>query len=140
MNRLSTDKQILIVSALVNGMGVRQTARHVGVDQNTVMKYLVRAGQKCQLLMDVHLRNFHSVAIECDECWTFVHTKEDHMKASGRRHDTWGDEYCFYGICATTKIIPTYVVGKRDTGTALEFMARLKKKLVSCPRSSRNKS
>jgi len=51
------------------------------------------------------------------------------MKASGRRHDTWGDEYCFYGICATTKIIPTYVVGKRDTGTALEFMGRLKNKL-----------
>jgi transposase-like protein len=48
MNMLPTEKQIQIVSALVEGNSIRSTARMVGVEHKTVMRVLLRVGRKCQ--------------------------------------------------------------------------------------------
>lgn len=57
MNRLSTEKRIQVVSALVEGNSLRSTARMTGVSVNTVMKLLVDLGHACQTYQDRKLRN-----------------------------------------------------------------------------------
>jgi transposase-like protein len=53
MNILSNEKQVQIISALVEGNSVRATARMVGVEHKTVMRVLLRVGAKCERLMNV---------------------------------------------------------------------------------------
>ena len=50
MNVLPIEKQVQIVSALVEGNSIRSTARMVGVEHKTVMRVLLRVGKKCQRL------------------------------------------------------------------------------------------
>ena len=52
MNVLPIEKQVRIVSALVEGNSVRATARMVGVEHKTVMRVLLRVGDRCQRLLD----------------------------------------------------------------------------------------
>ena len=45
MNKLSMDKKVAVISALVEGCSVRSTSRMTGVAKNTVTKLLVQAGK-----------------------------------------------------------------------------------------------
>ncbi len=47
-SRLADDKALAVFSHLQDGCGVRQTARLVGVDKDTVVRYALRAGQHAQ--------------------------------------------------------------------------------------------
>ena len=46
-NVLSTAKRVQIVSALVEGVGIRATARMAGVSKDTVMKLWREIGEAC---------------------------------------------------------------------------------------------
>src|SRR5271169_534714 len=76
MNVLPIEKQIQIVSALVEGNSVRATARMVGVEHKTVMRVLLRVGAKCQRLMDEKMRSLPCRTVQADEIWTYVGKKE----------------------------------------------------------------
>jgi IS1 family transposase len=43
----------------------------------------------------------------------------------------FGDVWAFTGVCADTKIIPTFLVGSRDLGCATEFMQDLAGRLAN---------
>ena len=45
MNKLSTEKRSQVVSALVEGNGIRATVRMTGVSKNTIAKLLVELGR-----------------------------------------------------------------------------------------------
>jgi hypothetical protein len=45
------DKMLLAVSLLLEGNSIRSTMRIIGIDQNTIMKALVLAGDRCEKLM-----------------------------------------------------------------------------------------
>jgi len=47
MNILPIEKQIKIVSAIVECNSIRVKARMVGVEYKTVMRVLLRAGDRC---------------------------------------------------------------------------------------------
>jgi len=47
------DKALLALQLLFEGNSIRSTQRIAGIDQNTIMKLLVVAGEKCEKLMDV---------------------------------------------------------------------------------------
>jgi len=46
MNVLPKEKQVQIVSALVEGNSIRSTARMVGVEHKTVMRVLLRVSER----------------------------------------------------------------------------------------------
>ncbi len=48
---LADEKIVLALRLLIEGKSLRSTARITGVDINTLMKLLVRAGEKCEDLM-----------------------------------------------------------------------------------------
>ena len=52
MNRLPIEKQIQVVSALIEGNSIRATVRMTGVAKNTIAKLLVELGTACSDYMN----------------------------------------------------------------------------------------
>src|SRR5229473_6202668 len=52
MNVLPIEKQIQIISALVEGNSIRATARMIGVEHKTVLRVLLRTGDNCARLLN----------------------------------------------------------------------------------------
>lgn len=61
MNILKLDKQIAILSALVEGNSIRSTERMTQTHRDTIMRLLRRVGDHCPRLMDHHLRGLQLV-------------------------------------------------------------------------------
>src|SRR5258708_24903127 len=89
MNLLSRDKQIEVIAALTEGVGIRATARLTGVNRETVGKLALQVGKGCAELHDRRVVGIRVARIELDEVWSFVgkrseeHTSElqspDHL-------------------------------------------------------------
>ncbi len=75
MNRLKKEKELAIVSALVEGVSIRNIERMTGVHQDTIMRLLNRVGEQCSRLLDQHMVGFHSRVLQVDELWTFFKKK-----------------------------------------------------------------
>jgi hypothetical protein len=86
MNHLPKEKQIQIVSSLVEGNSLRATARMCDVAFNTVLKLIPEIGAaRLELYQDKVLRNLTSKRIQCDEIWSFVGAKEKKCESKMRR-------------------------------------------------------
>lgn len=129
MNTTSIEKQIHVLNALIEGNSIRSTERMTEVHRDTIMRLLVRVGNKCQKIMDDQLQNFHCHRIQVDEIWTFVKKKEKRLTNKERLQGEFGDQYVFVALDADTKLVPNFTVGKRDAETTLEFMIDLYRRL-----------
>jgi len=129
MNTLSKVKKIQILSGLVEGMSIRSLERMTNTHRDTIMRLMIRIGKGCQRLLEENLKDFHSKYIEADEIWTFVKKKEKKLNPIEKANQKLGDQYVFVALDAETKLVPVFVVGKRDSGTATEFMQELQKRL-----------
>ena len=130
-NVLSTAKRVQIVSALVEGCGIRATARMVGVSKDTVMKLWREIGEACIRLQDEQLRDLPCQRLQVDEIWSFVYAKEKNVPAEKKGEFGYGDVWTFTAICADTKVIPSFLVGSRDGGCATEFLQDLSSRMVN---------
>jgi IS1 family transposase len=130
MNRLSLDRRTQIVSALVEGNSIRSTERMTGVHRDTIKRLLVEVGTGCAALMDEKMRELPCRRIQVDEIWAYVGKKQRQMKPAD---DTsrLGDQWTFVAIDAETKLIPTYLVGKRTAEYANLFMRDLSMRLAN---------
>ncbi len=72
MNRLKPEKQIMVLSLLVEGNSIRSTERVTGVHRDTIMRLAVRTGKACGHFMDETMRDLECKRLELDEIWTFV--------------------------------------------------------------------
>src|ERR1035438_2389162 len=70
------DKMLMAVKLLVEGNSIRSIERITGLDQNTIMKVLVLAGEKCEKIMGRFVRNIAVKDVECDELWSFLGKKQ----------------------------------------------------------------
>ena len=129
MNTLKQEKKLAVISALVEGNSIRSTERMTGVHRDTIMRLLVSVGGKCSELLDHHLRNFHSKLIQIDELWAYVGKHERRLTPEEKLNPELGDQYIFVALDAETKLVPTYLVGKRDGEAALKFMLDLQERL-----------
>ena len=129
MNALKRDTQIAILSALVEGNSIRSTERMTHIHRDTIMRLLCHVGDRCQEVMAHHLRSVHSEHLQVDEIWTFVQKKQAQLTEGERENPELGDQYVFVAIDAETKLVPTFLVGKRSGQTALQFMIMLQKQL-----------
>src|SRR5438128_6770070 len=89
MNRLSTAERAKVVVVLVEGNGLRATARITGVARMTIEKLLRDLGAACARFHDQAVRNLRSKRIECDEIWSFVGAKQKNVRPE--RAGEWGD-------------------------------------------------
>jgi cation transport ATPase len=63
----SHEEAQLVIQLLIEGTSIRRTRRITGVDQNTIMKLLALAGEKCERLMGRLIVNVPVKDVECDE-------------------------------------------------------------------------
>ena len=120
-NNLKTEKKVAVVSLLCEGASIRAVERITGVNQNTIMSLSRRMGDACAKIMDEKMRNLNCKQIEVDEIWGFVGAKKKNAKRAG----AYGDVWTFIALDADTKLIPSFVVGKRDLCHARAFMEDL---------------
>jgi hypothetical protein len=72
MSILSQDKQIEIIAARYEGVGIRATARLVGVNRETVGKFALQVGKGCAELHDRRMVGIRVARIELHEVWSYV--------------------------------------------------------------------
>jgi IS1 family transposase len=121
MNRLDTASRTRIAAALLEGNGIRATARMSDCSPVTVLKMLADLGEACAIYHDRCVRNLKVRRLQADEIWCFVGAKAKNVSAE-KKLEGWGDTWTWVGIDADTKLVVSYLVGGRDGGWAKEFM------------------
>jgi IS1 family transposase len=125
-NILSTEKKIMAVSMLAEGNSIRSIERMTGVHRDTIMRLGVRVGEGCAKIMDTKMRGLSCQQIEVDEIWGFIGAK----RKNARRVGAYGDVWTFIALDSESKLIPSFVVGKRDMYHARVFMDDLAGRLA----------
>jgi transposase len=110
-NKLKTEKKVAVISMLCEGASIRAIERITGVNQNTIMSLSRRVGDACKKIMDEKMRGLTCKQIEVDEIWGFVGAKQKNAKRTGQYGDVWP----FIAFDADTKLIPSFIIGKRDS-------------------------
>jgi len=130
-NILPRHKQIEVLHHLVEGNTLRSTARLSGVHRTTIMKLMVDFGQRCKAFMDRQLRGLTLEHVEVDEIWTFVAKKQGRLTPEERAecHDI-GDVYLWTCLDKETKLVASFLVGKRSADNARRLMKDLAGRLV----------
>lgn len=131
MNSLSIEKKTQIIGLLVEGNSMRSITRLTGCSINTVTKLLIDVGTACSIYQDETLRNLKCKRIQCDEIWAFCGMKEKNVPEEHLGEIGYGDVYTWTGIDADTKLMVSYMVGKRDSECAKIFIKDLASRLCS---------
>ncbi len=131
MNRLSTEKRAQIVAALVEGCSVRATVRMTGTSKNTIQKLQIELGAACSAYMDRTLRNLPCKRVQCDEIWSFVGCKQKNVTPMISEQRIAGDVWTWVAMDADTKLVCSWLVGKRDAGCATDFIQDLANRLAN---------
>lgn len=123
--RLPLDKAVGVLELLLEGMSVRSAERITGVHRDTILRLLVRAGERCQRLMDEKIRSLEVRDVEVDEIWGYVYKKEGHKWEQEKDAAEIGDAYCFVAMERNTKLVLTHYLGKRTAESTDQFVSRL---------------
>jgi IS1 family transposase len=131
MNKLDSTKRKQVVAALVEGNSIRSTSRMTDVARNTVSKLLVELGAACSEYLNRALVNLTCKRVQCDETWSFVYCKQKQVTTAIAERRIAGDVWTWVAMDADTKLVCSYLVGKRDAGCATEFIQDLANRLAN---------
>lgn len=131
MNRLSIHDRAQIIGLLVEGNSLRAITRITGKSINTVTKLLVDVGTACSIYQNETLRNLPCKSIQCDEIWSFCSMKERNVAPENKGEFGYGDVYTWTALDPDTKLIVSFLVGRRDYAYAEAFINDLAGRLAS---------
>ena len=120
-NELKSETKAQLVHLLCEGSSIRSIECITGIHRDTVMRLGVRVGTACAKIQDEKMRGLNCKQIEVDEIWGFIGAKRKNANRAG----AYGDVWTFIALDADTKLIPSFIVGKRDAYHAKAFMADL---------------
>lgn len=126
---MPTEKRVMILNMLVEGMSMRSISRTVGCSINTVTKLLVNAGEACAAYHDETVRNVKVQRVQCDEIWSFWYAKEKNVAKAKAAPVGAGDVWTWTALDADSKIILAYEIGDRSAETAYDFMLNLSRRI-----------
>jgi transposase-like protein/IS1 family transposase len=129
--RVPVETAKLALNLLTQGTSIRAAKRITGVDRNTICKLIVFFGDACQRFMDERMRGLTLPHLQFDEQWTYVAKKQARLTMTERaeRHDI-GDVYLWTCIDQKTKLMPSFLIGKRSADNARRFMMDVASRLV----------
>jgi hypothetical protein len=93
-----------------------------GVNRETIGTLLVRVGDGCADLLDRTMVNLDCDRLEIDELWAFVGKTQHHVTKDDDKQRA-GDTWTFVAVDAETMLVPSFLVGKRDTASTQAFIA-----------------
>jgi len=131
MNKLDREARARILHLLCEGQSIRAVTRLTGASKNTVTKLVVDAGHACTAYQDRVLRNLPSKRVQVDEIWNFIYAKNDNVKAAKAAPKDAGDVWTWTAIDADTKLLVSWLVADRSTGSAMMFVSDLKERLAN---------
>ncbi|MCH8151306.1 MAG: DDE-type integrase/transposase/recombinase [Planctomycetes bacterium] len=99
-----------------------------GHHTRTIIRLLLRVGDHCDRLIEEHIRGVRCRSVQVDETWTYVAKKQ--RRVTDRDPWEYGDAYVFIALDPHTKLVPCYLVGKRDLWHAHEFMRMLSQRIA----------
>jgi len=131
MNRLNLQDRVQILSLLVEGNSLRSITRITGKSINTVTKLLVDVGTACDIYQNEHLRNLPCKRVQVDEIWSFCGMKEKNVPPNRRGVFGKGDIWTWVAIDAETKLVPSWLIGRRGYEYAKVFVADVAGRMAS---------
>lgn len=136
MNILPREKQIEVIAALCDGLGVRATSRITGVNRGTVAALALKVGRGAAELHDRMMVGLRVSRCELDELWSFVGKKQARVRKNDLAAAAVGDMYTYVGLAASSRAIIAYRTGKRDSGNTHDFIADLRQRVIGLPEIS----
>jgi IS1 family transposase len=121
MNRLSIDRQMQVINALVEGVSINATCRMIGVAKHTILKLLKDMGCACAAYHNAHVKNLRVSRVQADEIWAFVYGKDKNLTLEQVQAGA-GSVWTWTAMDADSKLIVSYMLGDRGAATALNFM------------------
>ncbi len=134
MNRLDMNRRTQVVKCLVEGMGLRATARVTGVARMTVEKLLRDIGAACTAYHVENVRNLQSQRVQCDEIWSFCYAKKKTVQKDQtilERNPDAGDVWTWTAIDADSKLCVSWLVGRRDASSAFSLMLDIRSRMTN---------
>lgn len=129
--RINLNDAKLALRLLVEGNSVRGTARITSLDKKTLLKLTVLFGDACKRFMDREMRGLTLTHLEFDEQWTWVARKQSRLTTTERAESSdVGDVYIWTCIDKETKLMPSFMLGKRSADNARRFMMDVAGRLV----------
>ncbi len=125
---ISSEKATLALQLLLEGNSLRSTQRITGLDVNTIMTLLLKAGERCARLMDERMRNLGCRFLEVDEIWTYIGKKRRNVREGDSPE--LGDQWVYVAIDAETKLIPAFRIGKRVRPDTWAFLWDLNQRMA----------
>ncbi|MCL1916297.1 MAG: IS1 family transposase [Desulfovibrionaceae bacterium] len=122
MNRLKIEKRADVIAHLVRGVSVRDTAALTKVSPTTVLKLLEEIGAECAVYLHYNMVKLPCTKIQADEMWSFVKMKEKNVPPYLKGQLGYGDTWSWLAFCPDSKLVPCFLVGRRDTENAIRFI------------------
>ena len=122
MNRLTNEKRMQVVAALVEGSSINSTVRMTGVTKQTILRLIADLGTACAKYQDEKLRNLSCKRIQADEVWSFCHAKDKNLSEALKGKFGFGSVWTWTAIDADTKLMISWLVGERSLPYAVKFM------------------
>jgi transposase-like protein/IS1 family transposase len=118
--RLPLDKATAILRLMVEGMSVRSIERVSGVHRDTILRLLLLTAEKVSAKLRHSLSELEIERIQCDEIHCYVAKRERtvHMEEGPEV----GEQYTFIAMDADTKLVFSWLTGKRTTANTISFM------------------
>ncbi len=122
MNKLTTEKRVRVVSALVEGASINGTARMTGISKPTILKLLADLGSACSLYHDEHVRSVPSKRVQVDEVWSFCFAKDRNLSEELKNRFGFGSVWTWTALDADFKLMVSWLVADRSAIAANKFM------------------
>jgi IS1 family transposase len=129
-NVLPIEKQVAALSSLCEGASIRSIERMTGVHRDTIMRLGVRVGEACAKMHDERMRELNCTHIQADEVWGFI-SKKQKAASLDEQAAGLGDVWTFVAFDPHSKLVPSYVVGKRDFQHTYRFVSDLASRMRS---------
>src|SRR5205807_7102566 len=111
-NRLSKEKQALVLAALCEGTPIEAVARMFKIGTNTITRVIRETGEAFADYMDKELRDLPCKRIEMDEQWQYVGAHAGRLPKDDQTER--GDYWLWACLDADTKLVLSHRVGKRS--------------------------
>jgi IS1 family transposase/transposase-like protein len=116
------------LALMLEGMSVRAISRITGLHKGTILSLMNTAAGNVTRLIDMRMRGVRTRYIQSDEIWCFVGKKRRNVRDSDPAEV--GDQWVFVAMDAETKLVPSFVIGKRTKETTLAFLRDLQGRLA----------
>ncbi len=130
---LTAETFTTIACSLAEGVGVRSTARIVGVDKKTVLRVLERAAHHVAAVSCFLLKGLAVLECQLDEMWSFIGKKEAHLEPFEKNAGLLGDAWIWIALDPLHKLILAHAIGKRTEAVAIKLIQGVKKVTTRMP-------